>query len=96
MWAVGETDLEALTITGNVTNVAFGIGSFLLGFAVNIWIGYGGATSLTEIGSFLYYKCSFLALITAVAFYGIGVYFHYKKGSLWDKIKSESRQITPQ
>jgi hypothetical protein len=96
MWAIGETDLDALSLTTNITNASFAIGSFCLGFAVNIWITYGGAEKLTEVAAFMLYKCSWGAIIGSVFFYGAGVFLHMKKGSLWDKIKAESRQITPQ
>ena len=94
MWAVAETDLDALTVMTNVTTVAFAIGGFCLSSAVNIWVGYGGASSLTEVGSFLYYKCSFAAFAASIVFFAIGVYFHSKKGSLWEKIKAESKIVT--
>ena len=96
MWAVGETDLDALSLTANVTNASFAIGSFCLGFALNIWITYGGAAALTEIGRFMFYKVSWGAVIAAAFFFGAGIFFHSKKGSLWAKIRAESRQVTPQ
>ncbi len=95
MWAVGETDLDALTMATNVTNAAFAIGSFCLGFAANILVSYGGAKQLTEMGSFMYYKCSVAAFAASLLFFLVGGFFQFKKGSLWEKIKAESRQVTP-
>jgi len=94
MWAVGETDLQALSLTGNIVSAAFAIGSFCLGIAANIWISYSGAEKLTEVGGFLLYKGTVFSLVVAVFFYGTGAWLQTKKTSLWNKIKSESRQIT--
>ncbi len=96
MWAIGETDLDALSLTTNITNACFAIGSFCLGFAVNVWITYGGAVKLTEVGEFMFYKCSWGAFIASLVFYSAGIALHVKKGSLWNKIKAESRQVMPE
>jgi hypothetical protein len=95
MWAVSETDMVALSIASLVANVCFAIGSFCIGVCTSIVVTYGGvaAKSLTEIGGFMLYKCTTVLGIAALAFYGIGIYFHLKKGSLWNTIKSETRQL---
>jgi hypothetical protein len=95
MWAVGETDLDALSLTGNIVNASFAIGSFFLGFAANIWITYAGAEKLTEVGGFLLYRGTVCALIVSAFFFVAGYILNDKKKSLWNKIKSESRQISP-
>jgi hypothetical protein len=96
MWAVGKTDMEALTIAGFVTNAMIAMGSFCLGFAVNIWVSYGGSQTLTPMGDFMFHKCTILAIGAAIAFYLVGLGFYLKKGSLWQTIKDESRQVTRQ
>ena len=93
MWAVGETDMIGLSIAVGVANVAFAIGSFCLGFAVNILVSYSGAETLTPVGEFLLNRGMWLLAFIALIFYGIGAAFLFVKGSLWKKIKSESRQI---
>jgi hypothetical protein len=95
MWAVSETDMVALSIASMVANVCFAIGSFFLGVGTSIVVTYGGvaAKSLTEIGGFMLYYCAPVLGIGALAFYGIGIYFHLRKGSLWNTIKSETKQV---
>jgi hypothetical protein len=95
MWAVSETDMVALSIAAMVANVCFAIGSFCLGVTTSIIVSYAGVATaaMTEIGGFMLYKCTIVLGIAAVAFYGIGIYFHLKKGSLWKTIKSETRQL---
>jgi len=95
MWAVGETDLEALSLASNISTAAFAIGSFCLGVAVNIIVSYGGADKLTDVGKFMLYKCTWMIGVAALIFFGVGLWLQIRKGSLWDKIKSESRQVTP-
>ena len=95
MWAVGETDMIGLSIAATGANVSFGLGSFCAGFGVNILISYSAAAKLTEVGAFMLYQGTWLAGGAALAFYTIGGYLLYRKGSLWQKIKSESRQIAP-
>jgi hypothetical protein len=96
MWAVGETDMDGLSIASTVSTVAFAIASFLLGVAANILVCYGGVDNLTEVAKFMLYKLTFISGFAALVFYGAGAYMLYRKGTLWAKIKSESRQITPQ
>jgi Na+-driven multidrug efflux pump len=93
MWAVGETDMEGLSIASTVSTVAFAIGSFCLGVAANIIVSYGGVEKLTEMGGFMLHECTWIMSAAALVFYLVGGYFLYRKGSLWKRIKSESRQI---
>ena len=94
MWAVGETDMMGLSIAATVANVSFAIGSFCLGFAANILVSYGGADKLTEIGSFMLHKGTWAMAVSAVVFFAIGTFFQVRKGSLWNRIKSESVQVS--
>ena len=96
MWAVGETDMDGLSIATAVSTVAFAIGSFCLGITANIIVSYGGVEKLTQMGDFMLHKCTYGFAVIALAFYVIGGYFIRRRGSLWAKIKSESRQIKPQ
>ena len=96
MWAVGETDLDGLSIASGVSTASFAVGSFLLGVMVNILIGYGGSSTLTDRQSFMLYDCTWISGIGAILFYIFGGYLQYRKGSLWSKIKKESRQVRPQ
>lgn len=95
MWAVSETDMVALSIAAMVANVCFAIGSFCVGVATSIIVSYGGiaASAMTDIGGFMLHKCTIVLGLAALGFYGIGVYFHLKKGSLWKTIQSETRQL---
>jgi hypothetical protein len=95
MWAVMETDMEALSTASIVSTVAFAIGSFCLGVAANIIVDYGGASTLTEMGSFMLHKCTWISSIAGTAFFFIGGYFHHRKGSLWKRIKSETKIMLP-
>jgi hypothetical protein len=87
--------MQALSIVSTVSTACFALGSFCLGVAANILVGYGGAEKLTDMGAFMLHVCTPTTGIAALSFYSLGVYFHYQKGSLWKTIKSESRQITP-
>ena|ERR1700722_4169738 len=93
MWAVGETDMEALSIASTVSTVSFAIGSFCLGIAANIIVSYGGAEKLTAMGGFMLHECTWVMAGVAMFFYIVGSYMLHRKGSLWKRIKSES-QIT--
>jgi len=95
MWAVGETDMSALSIFGLVANCAYAIGSFCLGFAANILVSYAGAEKLTEVGSFLLHKGTVCMGIAGLVFFVVRGVVHYRKGSLWKQIKSETKQVTP-
>ena len=93
MWAVGETDMDGLSIASTVSTVAFAIGSFCFGVTVNIIVSYGGADKLTDMGAFMLHKCTWVIGAASLVFYLIGAYFLKRKGSLWSRIKSESRQV---
>ena len=86
MWAVGETDMDALSVTSTVVTVAIAIGSFCLGIVVNILVSYGGAEKLTPMGDFMIHRCTWFFSGTALVFFLIGYYFHHRKGSLWTKL----------
>ena len=62
----GGNQLDALSITNLVANIFLGIGSFCLGFAVNIFVSYSGASQLTAVGDFMLHRCSIVALGAAV------------------------------
>ena len=94
MWAVSETDMTAISIAGTAANISYALGSFFLGFAVNIFVAYSGSEKLTEVGSFMLNKGTWLLIGLAVAFYIAGIVMTKKKGSLWNTIKSESKQIS--
>lgn len=96
MWAVGETDLDALSIISVVSTAAFAIGSFFLGMAANILVAYGGTDKLTDIGHFMLHKATWVLGIAALIFYCFGLYFARRKGSLWEKIKKESGKVKQQ
>jgi|SRR5208337_1429975 len=95
MWAVGEIDLEALTLTTNIINGCFAIGSFCLGFAANILVSYLGVEKLTPAGEFMLHNGTTVAIIASVFFYVLGALLYWKRGSLWNKIKAESRIVKP-
>jgi hypothetical protein len=95
MWAVGEIELEALTLTANITSATFAIGSFFLGCSVNIMVSYGGVDKLTENAAFMLHRGAPVTLLIAAVFYTAGVFLYVRKGFLWKKIKAESRLITP-
>jgi hypothetical protein len=96
MWAVADTDLDGLSIASGVSTAAIAVGSFLLGVVINIVINYGGSQTLTEKQSFMLHQCTWFCGAGAVLFYCFGAYLQHLKGSLWNKIKKESRQIAPQ
>jgi hypothetical protein len=96
MWAVADTDLDGLGIVSVVSTVSFAVGSFCLGVAMNILVSYGGSDKLTDRQVFMLYDCTWMMGLGALLFFIFGGYLQYRKGSLWAKIKKESRQITPQ
>ena len=49
-----------------------------------------------KVTDFMFHKCTILAIGAAIAFYLVGLGFYLKKGSLWQTIKDESRQVTRQ
>jgi hypothetical protein len=93
MWAVGETDMMALSIAGVTANVSFAIGSFLLGFLVNIITSYGGAEKLTDIGNLMLHKVTYVLGGFSFFFYAIGIVMTLRKASLWSRIKEESKPL---
>jgi hypothetical protein len=95
MWAVADTELDAIGLTSTMANVSFAIGSFCLGFALNIVISYEGSPNLTPVAEFLLHRCTEPIIGAALFFYVVGVGLLCKKSNLWKKIKSESKQVTP-
>jgi hypothetical protein len=95
MWALGETDMKALSIAGAVANVFFALGSFLVGCCVNILVSYGNSEKLTPVAEFLLYKASWVVGGISIVFFVVGAGFTWSKRSLWNQIKSESRPVTP-
>lgn len=94
MWVVGDTDMKALSLAGMTANVSFALGSFFVGLATNILVGYGGSEKLTDVGTFMLHGLTPILVILAIAFFGVGGLLNYKKNSLWNQIKSESKQIS--
>jgi hypothetical protein len=96
MWAIGETDMTALSTDVLVSNFSFSIGSFFLGCALNVLLSYAGEKNLSDIGGFLLHRCTIGFGLMALFFYVVGFIFYKKKVRLWEQIKSESRLVTPQ
>lgn len=93
MWAVGETDMSSLSMFGFVANCAYAFGSFCLGFAANIFVSYAGVEKLTDVGYFMLHIGTKCTIFAAIVFFVFGGIVHYRKGSLWKQIKSETNQV---
>lgn len=93
MWAVGEVDIRAISDDSLVANFAFAFASFLLGFALNILVTYGGMEKLTETGALMLHKGTAVLIILAGFFYVVGIVMTYRKNAIWEQIKKESKQI---
>jgi len=93
MWAVGDVDIRAISDDNLVANIAFGIGSFCLGFAANIFLTYVGVQKdkLTELGAFFFYKGTAMAIVAALFFYVVGGIMSYRKKAIWEQIKRETQ-----
>jgi len=91
MWAVGEVDIRAISDDSLVANFAFAFASFLLGFAINIMVTYGGMDKLTEIGSFMLHKLSVVLILLSGFFYVVGIVMTCRRNAIWNQIKRESK-----
>ena len=96
MWALGEIDVKALSLAGTVATVCFSVGSFSIGFCFNIIVSFANAEKLTpEATVLLRWGSPLLALVTVVA-YAFGIYFAWRRRTLWNDIKSESKPFIPE
>ncbi len=93
MWPVSEVDIRAIGDDALVANVSFAIGSFCLGSAVNIFVDYGGAEKLTDLGSFMLHKGTVILLAFSAVFYLVGIAMNRRKNAIWDQIKRESKVV---
>src|SRR5258708_6949273 len=82
MWAVADTDMMGLSILANTATLFFGIGSFTLGFAANIFVAYSGVEKLTDVAAFMLHTVTWISIIVSLACYLVGSVMTVKKGSL--------------
>jgi hypothetical protein len=91
MWAVSEVDIKAISTDGTVANVAFALGSFLLGVGADILISYGSIEKLTDLGTFMLHDATVILFGGWAFCYAFGGYMLYQKKTIWDQIKRESK-----
>ncbi|HKD86276.1 MAG TPA: hypothetical protein VKB58_16115 [Terriglobales bacterium] len=96
MWAVGEVDVQAISLSSFMANAAFSFASFCLGFTVNIVVDYMGAEKLTEVGGLMLHRIAPLIFLASVVFFVAGVTLNRKRDNIWEQIKKESTPKQPQ
>ncbi len=92
-YPVSEPEMELITSFNAQATVRYSFATFVLGIACSIWVNAIFYNDLTPMGLFATKYVAPFFLFCAAVFAIAGSMAQYRRGSLWDRIKLESRPV---
>jgi hypothetical protein len=89
-YPVSEPEMENISSLSAQTTIRFSVASLLLGLASSIWINATFYTDLTPEGRLASHYVAPAFLVFALGFAVGGIIAYFKRGSAWERIKTDS------